>query len=80
VVSLRWAPPPRSDHVVVLREREVRVRGKTAYRDSKVVYRGTANAVKDRGVRSGVAYRYVVINYDRSGNASSGVPTIVVPK
>jgi hypothetical protein len=80
MVRLRWARPPDSHHVVVLRERGVRIRGTVVYRDGKVVYRGTATSYKDRGVKNGVVHRYVIVSYDRAGNASSGVPTVVVPK
>ncbi len=79
-VTLSWARPGDSAHVVVLRERRVRSGEKASYGDARVVYRGTGTSHRDRGVENGVEYRYVIVNYDRTGNASSGVPTVVVPR
>jgi hypothetical protein len=80
LVVLRWARPPDSHRVVVLKERGVRVRGRVVYRHTKLAYRGTATSYRDRGVRNGVEYRYVIVSEDRAGNASSGIPTVVVPR
>lgn len=68
-VTIRWRAPTSSRHVIVLR----RKRG--ASKDL-VVYRGTRPWLQDASLQPGT-YTYVIVNYDRGGRASSGVPTVV---
>jgi hypothetical protein len=70
-VTLSWQRPERSGHVVVLRRR-----GASARDD--VVYEGRAASYRDSAVRQCTGYRYTIVNYDRRGDASTGVPTSVV--
>jgi hypothetical protein len=68
-VKLVWQRPLDSSHVVVLRTRG---------RRSKVVFRGRAAAFRDASPRPCTTYRYTIVNYDRRGHASTGIPTSVV--
>ena len=68
-VTLSWHRPASSGHVVVLRR--PRSHG-------GVVYEGKAASFSDGDVRSCTAYRYTIVNYDRRGHPSTGVPTTVV--
>jgi hypothetical protein len=43
-----------------------------------VVYRGRATSYRDMSPQPCTAYRYTIVNYDRSGHHSTGVPTSVV--
>jgi hypothetical protein len=70
-VRLVWERPAQSDHVVV-------VRRLVSHRHSVVVFRGQATSFRDVSARPCTAYRYVIINYDRRGHPSTGVPTSVV--
>jgi hypothetical protein len=71
-VALVWQRPAGSARVVVLRTR----RG----RSSSVVYRGRATRYRDSGLRPCTGYRYTIVNYDRRGDRSTGVPTSVVTR
>jgi hypothetical protein len=68
-VKLVWQPPVGSAHVVVLRTRGDR---------STVVFRGRAASFRDVPPRACTTYRYTIVNYDRRGHRSTGVPTSVV--
>lgn len=70
-VSLAWQRPAGSGHVVVLRTVGDRQR-------STVVFRGHATSFRDVSSRPCTVYRYTIVNYDRSGHRSTGVPTSVV--
>jgi hypothetical protein len=70
-VSLLWLRPADSAHVVVLRRREGRS-------GSSVVYRGRAARFHDSSARPCTGYRYTIVNVDRRGHRSTGVPTSVV--
>ena len=70
-VTLVWHRPADSGHVVVLRSLAARTRG-------DVVYRGRASSYRDASPRPCTAYRYTIVNYDRNGRRSTGVPTSVV--
>jgi hypothetical protein len=68
-VKLVWQRPADSGRVVVLRARGSR---------SKVVFRGKAAAFRDPSPRPCTTYRYTIVNYDRRGRPSTGIPTSVV--
>lgn len=70
-VALAWVRPRDSSRVAV-----VRVRGKLAR--GIVVFRGRASRFRDASARACTAYRYTIVNYDRRGHRSTGVPTSVV--
>jgi hypothetical protein len=70
-VALVWQAPPDSSRVVVLRSSAARKR-------DVVVYRGGASTYRDPSPRPCTAYRYTIVNYDRRGRRSTGVPTSVV--
>lgn len=70
-MSLAWQRPPDSDHVVVLRTHG-------AHRRGVVVFRGHTTAYRDDSARRCTAYRYTIVNVDRGGRHSTGVPTSVV--
>ena len=70
-VRLAWEPPTQSNHVVV-------VRRLVSHRHSVVVFEGHATSFRDVSARPCTAYRYVIVNYDRPGHPSTGVPTSVV--
>ena len=71
-VALVWQRPAGSARVVVLRKRGTR--------SSVVVYRGRATSYRDASPRSCTGYRYTIVNYDRRGHRSTGVPTSVVTR
>jgi hypothetical protein len=70
-VKLVWHPPADSGRVVVLRARGDH---------STVVFRGGGASFRDVSPRACTAYRYTIVNYDRRGHRSTGVPTSVVTK
>ena len=70
-VTLSWQKPAGSAHVVVLRTRDLNRRG-------AVLYSGSATSYRDVSARPCTAYRYTIVNYDRRGHRSAGVPTSIV--
>src|SRR5438067_7146951 len=70
-VKLVWQRPTVSGHVVVLRARGNHGRG-------TVVFGGRVASFRDLSPRPCTAYRYTIVNYDRHGHRSTGVPTSVV--
>jgi len=72
-VALRWQAPAGSARVIVLRTRGTRSNG-------VVVYRGRAARFRDASPRRCTAYRYTIVNDDRHGHRSTGVPTSVVTR
>jgi hypothetical protein len=71
-VTIVWNRPADSGHVVVLRARG-------AHR-GMVVFRGRAARYRDASTRPCTAYRYTIVNYDRRGHHSTGVPTSIVTR
>jgi hypothetical protein len=72
-VTLVWKRPADSSRVAVLRARGFRGHG-------SVLFRGRAATYRDASARPCTAYRYTIVNYDRSGRRSTGVPTSVVTR
>ena len=70
-VVLQWLRPADSARVLVLRSQEARS-------GSTVVYRGRAARFHDSSARPCTGYRYTIVNVDRRGHRSTGVPTAVV--
>jgi hypothetical protein len=70
-VTLSWQRPARSGQVVVVRQRGAKGHG-------GVVFRGRVASYRDSEVRPCSAYRYTIVNYDRRGRRSTGVPTTVL--
>lgn len=70
-VTLVWQQPADSGRVVVVRARGGRAQG-------AVVFRGQATSFRDNSPRPCTAYRYTIVNYDRHGHRSTGVPTSIV--
>lgn len=76
VVVITWKPPKQNDFGTVVITRQPA----DGSAPPQVVYRGSATTFRDRGVKNGVEYRYVVTAVDRSGNASAGAAVIALPK
>ena len=72
-VVLAWRRPSDSARVVILRAREGR-------RVSVVVHSGLATRYRDASPHPCTRYRYTIVNYDRQGHRSTGVPTSVVTR
>lgn len=72
-VALLWLRPADSARVFVLRRRNGGSR-------TAVVYRGRATRFHDSSVRPCTGYRYTIVNVDRRGHRSTGVPTSVVTR
>ena len=70
-VRLSWQSPAGSRRIVVLRTRDD---GK----HSVMLFRGRATSIRDKSPRPCRTYRYTIVNYDRGGHRSTGVPTSVV--
>jgi hypothetical protein len=70
-VTIVWQRPTNSGRVVVLRTRGAR-------RHGVVVFRGRRTSYRDASPKPCTAYRYTIVNYDRGGHRSTGVPTSVV--
>jgi hypothetical protein len=70
-VTLAWQAPADSARVAVLRALD-------GGKPSVVVFRGRATSVRDTSPRPCSTYRYTIVNYDRGGRRSTGVPTSVV--
>jgi hypothetical protein len=70
-VTLVWKRPANSRRVAVLRARG-------AHGHRSVLFRGRGASYRDASARPCTAYRYTIVNYDRSGRRSTGVPTSVV--
>ncbi|MEI7761478.1 MAG: hypothetical protein WCJ67_12070 [Thermoleophilia bacterium] len=71
---LKWALPTAKDTASVRIERSVV--GKTG---KTTVYRGLGSSFRNSGLENGVAYRFVLVAFDRSGNASRSVVVSATP-
>jgi large repetitive protein len=72
-VSLTWQPPadPDFDHVVVEQSTEGAV--------GAIVYTGNATGYRATGLNNAVEYRFVVVGYDKAGNASADAVVTATP-
>jgi hypothetical protein len=70
-VRLAWQAPANSARVAVFR-------ALGGGKQSVIVFRGRATSVRDTSPRPCRTYRYTIVNYDRGGHRSTGVPTSVV--
>jgi HYR domain len=77
-VTLTWTNPTDADFDHTEISRTTTQTGFQA--TGTVVYRGKGTSYIDRGLRNGVEYRYVIATVDKTGNASAGVATVVMPK
>jgi HYR domain len=77
-VTLKWTNPTDADFDHTEISRTTTQTGFQA--TGTVVYRGKGTSYTDRGLRNGVEYRYVIATVDKTGNASAGVATVVMPK
>jgi hypothetical protein len=73
-VSLSWTLPPDSDLA-----RVTVFRSSPDGKGSRLVFSQRATSFSDRHLRNDTSYRYVLATFDRAGNRSSGVATIVTP-
>ncbi|HJX48978.1 MAG TPA: HYR domain-containing protein [Gaiellaceae bacterium] len=73
VVALTWVSPPGSDfdHVVVEQS--------SGGSPLSVAYTGSANSYTAKGLTNGVEYRFVVVSYDKTGNASAEAAIVATP-
>jgi hypothetical protein len=70
-VRIEWQRPVDSDHVAVIRALGAR-------RSKVIVFRGRGTSYRDVSAHPCTTYRYTIVNYDRQGHRSTGVPTSVV--
>jgi hypothetical protein len=75
-VTLTWTKPIATDfnHVVVTRS--TAEPGATA----TTIYTGPKTTKVDHGLRNGVEYRYVVVAFDKAGNAAAGAVVVATPQ
>jgi len=76
-VRIRWNAGGRE---VMITRSSSTTRSLSAIGDERVVYTGTGSSYTDRGLTNGVEYRYVVMAVDASGNHSTGVAAVIVPR
>jgi hypothetical protein len=74
-LKLAWALPADADfdHVEVVRSRSAKGAARA------VVYDGAATAYTEKRFQNGTYYRYQIVAYDHSGNASPPVAVVVRP-
>jgi hypothetical protein len=73
-ITLSWIPPARDVASVAVRRALVGAPGAGV-----VIYRGMKRTVTDRGLRNAVGYRYVLVAFDKVGNASRSVVLTATP-
>jgi hypothetical protein len=73
---LSWTPPGDADfdHVRILRSES------ESTATPVTVYEGAKRSFRDTGLKDGVELRYVVVAYDKTGNASRGLVIRATPK
>ena len=72
-VTLVWKRPAGSRRVAVFRAGGMRGQ-------RSVLFQGRASSFSDDSARPCTAYRYTIVNFDRRGRRSTGVPTTVVTR
>jgi hypothetical protein len=72
-IALSWAPPPDRDFDHVEIEQTV------VDAPTTVLYRGSGTSFTVRGLANGFRYRFVVITFDKAGNASLGTVVTGTP-
>jgi hypothetical protein len=76
LVRIRWKNPKANDFAYVLITRSLPTPGA----EPTTVYKGKGAQLLDRKVTNGVSYRYVLVAFDQTGNASGGVAAAATPK
>ena len=74
-LRLSWTLPTDADfdHVEVVRTRSAKGAARA------VVYDGNGTGYADKRFKNGTYYRYEIVSYDHTGNASPGVAVVVPP-
>ena len=72
-VRLRWKPPHDADYDGVLITRLGRRGSGGKAVAARVVYSGGGRSFKERRLKNGIRYRYLVVSVDRAGNHSPAV-------
>jgi HYR domain len=75
LVRIRWKNPQAKDFSYVLVTRSLPAPGS----EPTTVYRGKGVQLVDRKVTNGISYRYVLVAFDETGNASGGVAAAATP-
>jgi len=72
-LRLSWSPPPDADfdHIGIFLSTSARTPARVA------VYQGSASVYTAKHFRNGFYYRYMIVSYDRAGNASPGISAVV---
>jgi hypothetical protein len=76
LVRLRWKNPKAKDFANVLITRSLPTPGA----EPTTVYKGKGIQLVDRNVANDVSYRYLIVAFDQTGNASGGVAAVATPK
>jgi hypothetical protein len=76
LVRIRWKNPTAKDFAYVQITRSLTSPGA----EPTTVYKGKGVQLVDRNVTNDVSYRYLIVAYDQTGNASGGVAAAATPK
>jgi hypothetical protein len=76
LVRIRWKNPNAKDFAYVLVTRSLPAPGS----QPTTVYKGKGVQLVDRNVTNGISYRYVLVAFDQTGNASGGVAAAATPR
>jgi hypothetical protein len=76
LVRIRWKNPTAKDLAYVLITRSLPTPGA----EPTTVYKGKGVQLVDRKVTNGISYRYVIVAFDQTGNASGGVAAAATPR
>jgi HYR domain len=76
LVRIRWKNPSAKDFAYVLVTRSLPTPGS----EPTTVYKGKGVQLVDRKVTNGISYRYVLVAFDQTGNASGGVAAAATPR
>jgi HYR domain len=75
LVRIRWKNPNAKDFAYVQITRSLTTPGA----EPTTVYKGKGVQLVDRNVTNDVSYRYLIVAYDQTGNASGGVAAAATP-